>query len=198
MSLPLRKDDTSRARILSKPDRRRHRRVALTLNGRFLFEGSDHTFLTDDISCGSANLEAVCIPPVGSKIVCYFDDLGRVAADVTRRTEKGFAIRFNAPQHKTDKIADRLVWLLNHEKYDLEDERNSPRKAAGGPALVTRENGTKIQCRVIDISLIGAAFEFDGPVPVIGEKVRVGTLKGEVVRAVTGEFAIRFIQAPKT
>ena len=197
MSLPLPKDDTGRARSLSKPDRRRHHRVSLTLGGRFLYNGSDHTFLTDNISCGSANLEAACVPPVGTKIVCYFDELGRVAAEVTRLTEKGFAVQFNAPQHKTDKLADRLVWLLNHEKYELKDERKSPREGTIGPALVTRKNGSKIQCRVIDISLAGAAFEFDGPVPIVGEHVRVGTLKGEVVRAVTGEFAIRFIHSKK-
>ncbi|MEO1303444.1 MAG: PilZ domain-containing protein [Pseudomonadota bacterium] len=197
MSLPLPKQESARARLLTKPDRRRHQRVELTLGGRFLYNGTDHTFLTDNISCGSAHLEAACVPPIGTKIVCYFDDLGRVAAEVKRITEKGFAIQFNSPKHKTDKLADRLVWLLNHKKYELEDERTTPRKDTIGPALVARSNGTKIQCRVIDISLSGAAFEFDGPVPIVGEMVRVGTLKGEVVRARTGEFAIRFLHAKK-
>ena len=197
MSLPARKVLPEHVNIRSKPDRRRHQRVELQLSGRFLFEETDHTFLTEDISCGGARLEAVAVPAIGTKIVCYFDDLGRVAAEVIRKTENGFAVSFESPQHKKDKLADRLVWLLNHKKYDLEDERNAPRKAAGGPALVTRTNGTKIQCRVIDISLSGAAFEFDGPVPIVGEHVRVGSLRGEVVRAVTGEFAIRFLHPQK-
>ena len=196
MSLPLRQEDP-RTSVRAKRDRRRHFRVPLRLSGRFLHADADHTFLTKDISCGSASLEAVSVPPIGTKIVCYFDDLGRVAATVTRETEDGFAVQFQSPQHKTDKLADRLVWLMNHKKYNLEDERNAPRKAAGGPALVTRTNGTKIQCRVIDISLSGAAFEFDGPVPIVGEQVRGGTLRGEVVRAVTGEFAIRFLHPKK-
>ncbi|MHA7901340.1 MAG: PilZ domain-containing protein [Henriciella sp.] len=197
MSLPVQKAVASSPYTRSKPDRRRHHRVALRLNGRFLHEGADHTFLTVDISCGGARLEAVAIPEIGTDIVCYFDDLGRVASKVTRITDDGFAVRFLTPQHKKDKLADRLVWLLNHKKYNLEDERSAPRKAAGGPALVTRTNGTKIQCRVIDISLTGAAFEFDGPVPIVGEHVRVGSLRGEVVRAVTGEFAIRFLHPKK-
>ena len=114
-----------------------------------------------------------------------------------RKSESEFAVQFQTPQHKKDKLADRLVWLLNYEKYNLVDERASPRKATGGPALITRANGTKLQCRVIDISLTGAAFEFDGPVPIVGEHVRVGSLRGAVVRAVTGEFAIRFIHQKK-
>jgi len=198
MSQPLRKDDQTQSKVRSKPDRRRHHRVDLRLSGRFLFEGADHTFITEDISCGGARLEAVAFPEIGTSIVCYFDDLGRVAANVARKTDNGFAVTFQSPQHKTDKLADRLVWLLNHKKYDLDDERSAPRKAAGGPALVTRSNGTKMQCRVIDISLTGAAFELDGPIPLVGEHVRVGSLRGEVVRSITGEFAIRFLHSKKT
>ena len=197
MSAPLLKADTNRSNTRLKPDRRRHFRVALKLNGRFLHNGTDHTFITQDISCGGARLEAVAVPDIGTKIVCYFDDLGRVSGEVIRAIDNGFAVAFQSPQHKKDKLADRLVWLLNHKKYDLEDERASPRKATGGPALITRSNGTQLQCRVIDISLAGAAFEFDGPVPIVGENVRVGSLLGEVVRAVSGEFAIRFLHKKK-
>lgn len=197
MNLPVRKDDRDHPNVRQKPDRRRHQRVELRLTGRFMCDGADHTFLTEDISCGSAKLEAAAVPGVGAKIICYFDELGRVAGEVVRETENGFAVQFQSPQHKKDKLADRLVWLLNHEKYDLADERASPRKATGGPALITRANGTQLQCRVIDISLTGAAFEFDGPVPIVGEHVRVGSLRGSVVRAITGEFAIRFIHAKK-
>ncbi|MEL7030839.1 MAG: PilZ domain-containing protein [Pseudomonadota bacterium] len=182
----------------AKPDRRRHYRVSLKLNGRFLHEGADHTFLTQNISCGGAVVEAAAVPGIGTRVVCYFDDLGRVSGEVIRTTDDGFAVAFQTPQHKKDKLADRLVWLLNHKKYELKDERSSPRKDTVGPALITRENGTKLQCRVIDISLSGAAFEFDGPVPILGEKIRVGALQGEVVRAVSGEFAVRFLHKKKT
>ncbi len=198
MSAPQPKVAVADATIRAKPDRRRHFRVALKLSGRFLHGGADHTFITKDVSCGGALLEAVAVPEIGTDVVCYFDDLGRVAVSVIRLTDSGFAVAFDTPKHKTDKLADRLVWLVNHQKYSLKDERNAPRKPAGGPALVTRANGTKLQCRVSDISLNGAAFEFDGPVPVVGETVRVGTLTGEVVRAVTGEFAIRFLHRKKS
>lgn len=197
MSLPVRKEQRDQPNVRQKPDRRRHQRVPLRLTGRFMCDGVDHTFLTEDISCGGAKLEAAAIPGIGTNVVCYFDELGRVAGEVARTTDTGFAVQFETPKHKKDKLADRLVWLVNYEKYDLVDERTSPRKATGGPALITRANGTKLQCRVIDISLTGAAFEFDGPVPIVGEHVRVGSLRGAVVRAITGEFAIRFIHQKK-
>lgn len=197
MSAALAKPANDQLNGRAKPDRRRHYRVSLKLNGRFLHEGADHTFLTQNISCGGACVEAAAVPNIGTRIVCYFDDLGRVSGEVTRATDDGFAVEFQTPQHKKDKLADRLVWLLNHKKYELKDERTSPRKDTAGPALITRANGTKLQCRVIDISLSGAAFEFDGPVPIVGELVRVGSLQGEVVRAVSGEFAIRFLHKQK-
>ncbi|MEO1187742.1 MAG: PilZ domain-containing protein [Pseudomonadota bacterium] len=198
MSAALAKPANDQLNGRAKPDRRRHYRVSLKLNGRFLHEGADHTFLTQNISCGGAAVEAAAVPGIGTRVVCYFDDLGRVSGEVTRVTDDGFAVAFQTPQHKKDKLADRLIWLLNHKKYELKDERSSPRKDTVGPALITRENGTKLQCRVIDISLSGAAFEFDGPVPIVGEKIRVGSLHGEVVRAVSGEFAIRFLHNKKS
>lgn len=197
MSAALQKTQTPSAAVRTRRDRRLHKRVELSLNGRFLHDGTDHTFITANVSCGGAVVRAHAIPEIGAPVVCYFDDLGRVSGQITRHTEDGFAVEFNSSRHKKDKLSDRLVWLLNHKKYDLTDERSAPRKAGGGPALVTRSNGTKLQCRVIDISLTGAAFEFDGPVPVVGEHVRVGTLRGEVVRAVSREFAIRFIHPKK-
>lgn len=197
MSAALKSTLQSEKMIRKKPDRRRYHRVELTLEGKFLHDGNDHSLRTLDVSCGGARVEAKTLPTEGSAIVCYFDDLGRVIGTVVRHFGEGFAVAFEATQHKRDKLADRLVWLVNHKKYSLQDERSAPRKATGGPALVTRANGSKLQCRVIDISLTGAAFEVDGPLPILGEYVRVGSLRGEIVRAQANEFAIRFLHKQK-
>jgi len=179
-------------------DRRRHHRVELRLGGRFLNDVSeDHGLLTENISCNGAALISTQKPMTGAPIVCYIDGLGRVAATVIRRTDTGFAVRFNTTQHKRDKLADKLVWLVNKEKLNLTDERASPRYATEGPALITRQDGRTIQCRAIDISLTGAGFETDGPAPMLGEIVTVGHLRGEVVRRNKGRFGIRYIMDSK-
>lgn len=183
---------------LSKPDRRKHKRVPLRLGGRFMVDETDHTLITLDVSCGGAAIGAQVKPPEGSKVVCYFDDLGRVVTTVIRHIENGFAVAFDVGKHKRAKLADRLLWLINHKKYGLTEERAAPRKPAHAPALVARANGTKLQCRVIDISLTGAAFEAKGPAPIIGEIVRAGSIRGEVVRSMNSEFAIRFLHKVKT
>lgn len=188
------KPTQSGGRLELRKDRRANARVDLALNGRFLSEGGeDHSLLTRNISCGGAELIARIRPETRSKLICYLDDLGRLEAEVVRMTEQGFAVRFLVTARKRDKIADRLTWLANYKKLGLDDEREAPRYAGGGPALVTRANGRVLQSRVIDISLAGAAFETDGPAPPIGEIVRVGNLTGEVVRTLRNGFAIRYL-----
>ncbi len=182
------------ARFDLHKDRRANVRVNLELSGRFLSEGAeDHGLLTRNISCGGAELIAHDQPEVDTPVICYLDDLGRLEAKVVRQTANGFAVKFNVTPRKRDKIADRLTWLANYKELGLDDERESPRHAAGGPALVTRADGRVLQCRTIDISLSGAAFEADGPAPPVGEIITVGNLRGEVVRTLQNGFAIRYV-----
>lgn len=184
--------------VRSKPDRRRHFRVEKALKGRFMHEETEYSLETLNISCGSALIKAEFLPPIGQIVVCYFDDIGRVQVNVTRHQDDCFAVVFNVSEHKRDKLADRLIWLINHEALGLEDNRDHSRKTATGPALVTRSDGTKLQCRVSDISLTGAAFTHSGPPLIVGEYVKAGALSGEVIRSIGGEFAIRFTQGQKT
>ncbi|WP_233356026.1 PilZ domain-containing protein [Henriciella aquimarina] len=182
------------SRVDLRKDRRANVRVDLSLNGRFLSEGADdHGLLTRNISCGGAELISRIKPDMQSKLICYLDDLGRLEAEVVRQTEQGFAVKFLVTARKRDKLADRLTWLSNYKQLGLDDEREAPRYAGGGPAMVARSNGRVIQCRTIDISLSGAAFEADGPAPPVGETVTVGNLTGEVVRTMQNGFAIRYI-----
>ena len=84
-----------------RKDRRRNKRVNVQLNGRFLAEsGDDHTLLTDNISCGGAAFVSPQKPAIGSRVVCYLDDLGRIESDVVRHTGNGFAVKFNVSPTK--------------------------------------------------------------------------------------------------
>ncbi|MGB3625785.1 MAG: PilZ domain-containing protein, partial [Henriciella sp.] len=177
MSALLKKSASLLVRSDLHKDRRRSTRVPVALNGRFLIkDADDHSLLTRDISCGGANLISNVAPDLDTRLICYLDDLGRLEAEIVRHTEQGFAVRFNVTARKKDKIADRLTWLANYKALGLDDEREAPRYAGGGAALVTRADGRVLQCRTIDISLAGAAFEGDGPAPPVGEIVTVGNL----------------------
>ena len=158
-------------------DRRLYKRVALCLAGRVLDDdGTDHR------------------PAAGAQVICYFNELGRVAATVIRATPTGFAAHFRIVQHKREKLADRLTWLLNKDRLDLADDRSGARSTGGGPALLTLDDGREIKCRVLDISLTGASFEAERATPMVGDTVFAGNVRGEVVRVTGKTFAIRYLR----
>lgn len=192
----------STATIKVKPhlqkDHRRHRRARLVLHGRFLnADNEEHSFVTADISCGGARMRSQYIPEIEAQIVCYMDELGRIVGNVVRHTEDGFAVSFNVSQMKRDRLADKLTWLVNKDKLGLVEERGSQRFSAEGPAILIRQDGRRMQCRVVDISLTGAGFESDGPAPLIGEIVTVGNISAEVMRSTRKGFGVRFIRSQK-
>ncbi len=175
-------------------DRRRHFRIALKLRGRFLNElGEEHAFVTSDISCGGARIISRERVPAQARIVCYFDQIGRVTCKVVRQCSDGFAVSFVTPQHKRDKLADRLTWLSNKDALGLTEERAAPRHAANGPAVLKLEDGRSLHCRVLDISMTGAGLEATTRAPMIGDIVTAGTLRGEVVRADGRAFGVRWL-----
>ncbi len=179
--------------ILTDKDRRRHKRVAIQLVGRYLNEqGDDLAMFARNLSCSGAMVVAAQRPAVGAQVVCYFDELGRVATTVIRHTSDGFAVQFKIPAHKRDKLADRLTWLINKDALGLSDDRAAARFEASDPAMVMLGDGRQIACHLNDISLVGASFETSDPAPKIGDRVMAGNLTGDVVRVAPGHFAIRF------
>lgn len=179
-----------------RKDHRRHRRTRLALHGRFLnASNEEHSFITTNISCGGARLRSQFIPEIDAQIVCYLDELGRIVGNVTRRTEDGFAISFAVSQVKRDRLADKLIWLINKDKLGLVEERGAQRFSAEGPAIITRQDGRRMQCRVVDISLTGAGFESNSPSPLVGEVVTVGNISAEVVRSTPKGFGVRFVRS---
>jgi len=149
--------------------------------------------LTRDVSCGGATIVSKARPGVDSQIVCYIDDFARIAGRVVKLTSDGFVMAFDAPENKREKLADRLVWLINAERLGLSEERAETRIPITAPCQVIRSDGTRINCRVVDISLSGASFETTENLPKLEEVVRAGTLAGTVVRRERKGFAIHFI-----
>lgn len=181
--------------IRPRRDRRSFKRVDLRLTGRFLTPASDdRELLTSNVSCDGALILSPAPPDPGQQIVCYFDQLGRVVADVIRMTPGGFAVRFNTSALKREKLADRLTWLVNKDPLGLAEDRTATRYAATSQTVVTLGDGTPLQCRLTDISLAGAAFEALGTPPFVGDRVHTGTLRAEVVRVAGRTFAVRYLR----
>jgi hypothetical protein len=176
------------------PDRRRHKRIVLTLLGRFMRESKEeHPCKLVDISVGGAAVTSAVAVAIGERIVAYFDHVGGIEGEVVREIEGGFAFRINATSHKREKLAAQLTWLAN--RGELEDEagrRHERITPKDGESTLHLAEGIVLTCRVLDVSISGASIATPAR-PDIGTEIVLGKLRGRVVRHHPQGFGVQFI-----
>jgi hypothetical protein len=183
--------------ILSRAeDLRRHQRVKLALDGRYMLEDRrEFPCQTIDMSPGGVALFAPVKPPIGERIVVYLDEIGRVEGGAARHLETGFALALNATSLKREKLADQLTWLANRHALGLPDDRRHERLAPRNPgSILVAQDGRECFIKLIDVSLSGAAMNVEIK-PALGTFVTVGGAPARVMRHFEGGIAIEFIRA---
>src|SRR5450631_1285598 len=140
-------------------ERRRFQRVRVHLLGRYMLpDRREFPCQIINMSPGGLALLAPGIGSVGDRVIAYLDHIGRVEGKITRIIDNGFAMTVGATARKRDKLAAQLTWLANRDILNLPEDRRHDRIIPRNPiALMTLEDGTKMTCRVIDMSLSGAA-----------------------------------------
>ena len=145
-----------------------------------------------NMSPGGLALLAPGIGNLGERVVAYLDHIGRVEGKITRLLDNGFAMTVSATPRKREKLAAQLTWLANREILNLPEDRRHdrivPRNAMG---LLKLEGGSEMQCRIIDLSLSGAALSGQMR-PEVGSHVMLGRVAARVVRHLEEGFAIEF------
>jgi len=173
-------------------ERRRHRRVRLSVPGRGLAPSAGEFACTlVDVSPGGARIAAKTPPKPGERVVLLFNGLGRMEGEVMRAGQSGFAVRLTLSQRKRDRLADAITWRFNMDRLGLDEDRVAPRKPGRGRAKLRLRDGVVIQADVIDVSITGAAFACLER-PRVGEPVTVGEMTGQVARWLENGFAVRF------
>lgn len=182
-----------RPSLLPQYDRRRYQRVRVNLLGRFMLESRrEYPCQTIDMSPGSCALVSPITARLGERVVAYIDHIGRVEGQVTRLFDGGFAMSLKATLRKKDKLAAKLTWLANRYNLNLAEDRRHERIIPANPfARVSVPDGREYPCRIIDLSLSGAALSMEYKPP-IGSPVRLGHVRGVVVRHFEEGVAIEF------
>lgn len=176
-----------------RADERRHRRVVITLPVRFMAEGGEeHRALLFDMSPGGVSLTSELRPAIGVRMVLYIDDIGRCEGMVVRHHEYGFALRLVATQNRRDRIAERLTYHANRHRLRDDDLRAHERVEVDRETRCLLPDGEQVACRILDLSLSGAAVMMEKRPPV-GAEVSIGRMQGRVVRHIPQGFAIRFL-----
>jgi hypothetical protein len=179
------------------PDRRRHKRIAVELLGRFMRENKEeHACQLINISAGGAAIRpmAPAAMRIGERVVAFFDHIGGIEGAVVREFDGGFAIKLRATQHKREKLAATLTWLANRSELSGIDERRHDRIVPkSGRQQVHLPDGGILECHVLDISISGASVGTPARPP-LGTEVTLGKLRARVVRHHAHGFGVQFIE----
>lgn len=175
-------------------DRRRHKRVNVTLLGRFMRSNKqEYPCKLIDISVGGGAMMSPVVVDVDERIVAYFDHIGGIEGKVARSFEGGFAIRLSVTAHKREKLAAQLTWLINRGTHLAADDRLHKRNLPPNEqSSLQLDDGIVISCRVTDISVSGASIETQAR-PEIGREVTLGKLRARVTRHHASGIGVQFL-----
>jgi hypothetical protein len=174
-------------------ERRRHQRVDVSLLGRYMLEDKrEYPCQTTNMSPGGAALIAPVRGQIGERVVVYFEHIGRIEGNVARHTDRGFALAFNVPFVKREKIANQLTWLVNRDSLGIAEDRRHERIIPNLKHTILKvDNDREHVVKLIDISLSGAGVATTLNVP-LGTRVMLGNTAGEVVRIFESGLAVNF------
>ncbi len=175
-------------------ERRRFQRVKIHLLGRYMLpDRREFPCQIVNMSPGGLAMLAPGIGNVGDRVIAYLDHIGRVEGKITRIIDNGFAMSVGATPRKRDKLAAQLTWLANRDILNLPEDRRHDRIVPRNPiAILTLEDGSKMTCRIIDMSLSGAAIAAEHRPP-LQSQVALGKVLARVVRNLEEGFALEFV-----
>ncbi len=175
-------------------DLRRHRRVPLELDGRFMRSNRDeHGCQLRDISVGGACVVTEHAVEIGERIVAYFSLLGGLEGVVTRVLPDGFAFQFKISDHKREKLSAQIMWLLN--RVDFPDELGREHERLGQASRKTTlrfDDGMMIDVELLDLSSSGASVRTPAR-PAIGEDLVIGKIRSVVRRHHKDGIGVQFL-----
>ena len=193
-------DDLPSAQFIA-PNRTRaeaskFQRVRVSILGRYMLaDRREFPCQVLEMSPGDAVVVAPVAGIAGERVIAYLDLIGRVEGTILEQVDGGFLMDVAASPRKRDKMAAQLTWLANKEVLNLPEDRRHERVV---PAIrhstVVLDDGRRYNCKIIDISLSGAAIELDVR-PAMGTPVTLGRMRARVVRHFQNGVAVEFASA---
>src|SRR5207244_5865025 len=156
-------------------EKRRFQRVRVNLLGRYtLADRREFPCQVLDMSPGGMAIVGPVSGRAGERVVAYIDHVGRLEGTIIRVLPNGFAMSIAATPRKRDKLAAQLTWLANRQILGLPEDRRHDRIVPRNPrSTIVLPDGSAVICRIIDMSLSGAAIGSEHR-PEIGIVVTLG------------------------
>ncbi len=175
------------------PEGPRFQRVKISVLGRYMLSDKrEFPCQVIEMSPG----DAVVIAPVAGKyderVVVYLDHLGRIEGPVSEMIDGGFEMTLIASARKRDKMSAQLTWLANKDELNLAEDRRHDRMVPDHRhSKIVFDDGREYNCKIVDISLSGAAVEMD-VLPAIGSPVTLGRMRARVTRHFSSGVGVEF------
>ncbi|MGN7293744.1 PilZ domain-containing protein [Rhizobium sp. SAFR-030] len=172
---------------------RSFQRVSVNMTGRLMLANhEEYPCVAVEMSPGDVIMSCAGIPNLGERVIAYIDHLGRLEGQALSIDTTSFVMSITATDRKREKLAAQLTWLANRHELGLPEDRRhdrlTPRVTRAELAL---EDGRRFACRLVDLSLSGAAIDVEMR-PDIGTPVTLNGLRGRVVRHFAEGVAIEF------
>ena len=171
----------------------RFQRVKVSLLGRYMLtDRREFPCQVLEMSPGDTVVIAPIAGTTGERVIAYIDHLGRIEGDITDVIDGGFKMDIVATPRKRDKMAAQLTWLANKDLLNLPEDRRHERVVPDNRhSTVVLDDGRRYNCKIIDISLSGAAIELSVR-PAMGTPVTLGRMRAKVVRHFPEGVAVEF------
>ena len=174
----------------------RFQRVRVSILGRYMLaDRREFPCQVLSMSPGDALVIAPVAGIVGERIIAYLDHIGRIEGTILHQVDGGFVMDIAASPRKRDKMAAQLTWLANKDLLNLPEDRRHERVVPDiRHSTVVLDDGRRYNCKIIDISLSGAAIELDVR-PAMGTPITLGRMRARVVRHFQNGVAVEFASA---
>lgn len=184
------------APVRTRADSAKYQRVRVSILGRYMLaDRREFPCQVLEMSPGDAVVIAPAAGLPGEKVVAYLDQIGRVEGTIVSTIDGGFAMTITASDRKRDRIAAQLTWLANKDILNLPEDRRHERVVPDNRhSTVVLDDGRRYNCKIIDISLSGAAIELDVR-PAMGTPVTLGRMRARVIRHFQNGVAVEFTSA---
>jgi len=184
------------APLRTRADSSKFQRVRVSVLGRYMLaDRREFPCQILEMSPGDAVVIAPVAGGAGEKVIAYVDHIGRIEGTIQNQMEGGFLMDIAASPRKRDKMAAQLTWLANKDILNLPEDRRHERVVPDiRHSTVVLDDGRRYNCKIIDISLSGAAIELDVR-PAMGTPVTLGRMRARVVRHFQNGVAVEFASA---
>lgn len=174
----------------------RFQRVKVSILGRYMLaDRREFPCQILEMSPGDAMVVAPVSGRVGERVIAYLDHVGRIEGTIQESSDGGFLMDIIASARKRDRMAAQLTWIANKDVLQLPEDRRHERVVPDiRHSTVVLDDGRRYNCKIIDISLSGAAVEL-AVRPAMGTPVTLGRMRAKVVRHFTDGIAVEFTSA---